>query len=388
MDLDDFKKINDSLGHAIGDQLLRSVAARLVKCVRSTDMVSRQGGDEFMIQLAEIERSHDAGLVAQNLLSAFVAPYLIGGQELYVTPSIGISVYPDDGDNVDTLLQNADTAMFHAKASGRGNYQFFRAEMNVRVVRRQTIENSLRRALKECEFLLHYQPKIDLASGEMSGAEALIRWRDPDLGLVYPEQFVSIAEECGLIVRIGRWALREACRQVRAWQDACLCTVPVAANISAMEFRQKGFVDGVALILKETGLAPSYLELELTESILMRDAVSSASVLAALKAMGVRLAIDDFGTGYSSLSYLKSFPIDTLKIDKSFVRDIVTETDDATIVTALIGMGKNLKQRVIAEGVETCEQLTFLKDHHCDEAQGFHFSRSLPAEEFGMLLEG
>ena len=387
VDLDYFKHINDSLGHAIGDQLLRSVADRLVASVRASDTVCRQGGDEFVILLAEIEQPQDAAHIAEKLRAAFAEPHLVDGQELHVTLSIGISVYPDDGGTVDTVMQNADTAMFHAKAGGRNNYQFFRAEMNVRAVRRLAVESSLRRALKEGEFLLHYQPQIDLASGAMIGAEALIRWRDPDLGLVYPGQFVPIAEECGLIVPIGSWVLREACRQVRAWLDAGLRAVPVSVNISAVEFRHKGFVDGVALILQETGLAPGYLELELTESILMHDAESSTSVLAALKAMGVRLAIDDFGTGYSSLSYLKRFPIDTLKIDQSFVRDIVTDTDDATIVAAVIGMGKNLKQRVIAEGVETPEQLAFLRTQQCDEGQGFHFSHSLPADAFGLLLE-
>jgi diguanylate cyclase (GGDEF)-like protein/PAS domain S-box-containing protein len=387
VDLDYFKRINDSLGHASGDQLLRSVADRLVASVRASDTVCRQGGDEFVILLAEIEQPQDAAHIAEKLRAAFSAPHLVDGQELHVTLSIGISVYPDDGGTVDTVMQNADTAMFHAKASGRNNYQFFRAEMNVRAVRRLAVESSLRRALKEGEFLLHYQPQIDLASSAMIGAEALIRWRDPNLGVVYPGQFVPIAEECGLIVPIGSWVLREACRQVRVWLDAGLRAVPVSVNISAVEFRHKGFVDGVALILQETGLAPGYLELELTESILMHDAESSTSVLAALKAMGVRLAIDDFGTGYSSLSYLKRFPIDTLKIDQSFVRDIVTDTDDATIVAAVIGMGKNLKQRVVAEGVETPEQLAFLRTQQCDEGQGFHFSHSLPAEAFGLLLE-
>jgi diguanylate cyclase (GGDEF)-like protein/PAS domain S-box-containing protein len=387
VDLDYFKRINDSLGHASGDQLLRSVADRLVASVRASDTVCRQGGDEFVILLAEIEQPQDAAHIAEKLRAAFSAPHLVDGQELHVTLSIGISVYPDDGGTVDTVMQNADTAMFHAKASGRNNYQFFRAEMNVRAVPRLAVESSLRRALKEGEFLLHYQPQIDLASSAMIGAEALIRWRDPNLGVVYPGQFVPIAEECGLIVPIGSWVLREACRQVRVWLDAGLRAVPVSVNISAVEFRHKGFVDGVALILQETGLAPGYLELELTESILMHDAESSTSVLAALKAMGVRLAIDDFGTGYSSLSYLKRFPIDTLKIDQSFVRDIVTDTDDATIVAAVIGMGKNLKQRVVAEGVETPEQLAFLRTQQCDEGQGFHFSHSLPAEAFGLLLE-
>jgi EAL domain-containing protein (putative c-di-GMP-specific phosphodiesterase class I) len=259
--------------------------------------------------------------------------------------------------------------------------------MNARAVRRLFVETSLRRALKQGEFLLHYQPKIDLASGAMTGAEALIRWQDPDLGLVYPAQFVPIAEENGLIVPVGRWVLREACRQVQAWLDAGLPAVPVSVNISAVEFRHEGFVEGVALILKETGLAPHYLELELTESILMHDVESSTSMLEAFKAMGVQLAIDDFGTGYSSLSYLKRFPISTLKIDQSFVRDIATDADDASIVSAVIGMGKNLKQRVIAEGVETQAQLALLQARHCDEGQGYHFSHPVSAEDFARLLD-
>ena len=386
LDLDHFKHINDSLGHAIGDQLLQSVANRLVACVRTTDTVCRQGGDEFVILLAEIEQPQDAAHVAEILRAALDTPHLIGGHELHISLSIGISIFPDDGADVDTLMQNADTAMYHAKANGRNNYQFFRADMNTRAVRRLFVEKSLRRALKQGEFLLHYQPKIDLASGAMTGAEALIRWRDPDLGLVMPAQFVPIAEENGLIVPVGRWVLREACRQIQAWLDSGLPAVPVSVNISAAEFRHAGFLEGVAMILKETGLAPHYLELELTESILMHDVESSASVLEALKAMGVQLAIDDFGTGYSSLSYLKRFPIDTLKIDQSFVRDIVTNADDATIVAAVIGMGRNLKQRVIAEGVETPAQLAFLQARSCDEGQGFHFSHPVSAEDFAQLL--
>ncbi len=389
LDLDYFKHINDSLGHAIGDELLQLVADRLADCVRATDTVCRQGGDEFVILLGEIEQPQDAANVSEKLLAAFAVPYLIRGHELHVTLSIGISVYPDDGADVDSLMQNADTAMYDAKASGRDNYQFFRADMNTRAVRRLFVENSLRRALKQKEFLLYYQPKIDLGSGMMTGAEALIRWLDPELGLILPEQFVPIAEECGLIVPVGRWVLREACRQVKAWLDAGLSAVPVSVNISAVEFRQKGFLEGVALILKETGLAPRYLELELTESVLMHDAEASASVLKALKVVGVQLAIDDFGTGYSSLSYLKRFPIDTLKIDQSFVRDLATDSDDATIVSAVIGMGRNLKQRVIAEGVETQEQLAFLKTQQCAEGQGFHFSHPLSAVDFeGLLANG
>ncbi len=386
LDLDNFKHINDSLGHAIGDQLLQSVANRLVACVRATDMVCRQGGDEFVILLDEIGQPQDAAHVAETLRAALDVPHLIDGHELHISLSIGISIFPDDGTDVDVLMQNADTAMYHAKASGRNNYQFFKADMNIRAVRRRLVEGSLRRALRQGEFLLHYQPKIDLVSGTMTGAEALIRWQDPEHGLVYPAQFVPIAEENGLIVPVGRWVLREACRQVQAWLDAGLRAVPVAVNISAVEFRHEDFLDGVALILKETGLDPSYLELELTESILMHDAESSATVLEALKVMGVQLAIDDFGTGYSSLSYLKRFPIDTLKIDQSFVRDIATDADDATIVDAVIGMGRNLKQRVIAEGVETHEQLAFLQDRQCDVGQGFHFSHPVAAADFARLL--
>jgi diguanylate cyclase (GGDEF)-like protein/PAS domain S-box-containing protein len=387
LDLDNFKHINDSLGHAIGDQLLQSVANRLVACVRTTDTVCRQGGDEFVILLAEIGQPQDAAQVAETLRAALDMPHLIDGHELHVTLSIGISIFPDDGTSVDALMQNADTAMYHAKAGGRNNYQFFRADMNARAVRRLFVETSLRRALRQGEFLLHYQPKIDLASGAMTGAEALIRWQDPDLGLVYPAQFVPIAEENGLIVPVGRWVLREACRQVQAWLDAGLRAVPVSVNISAVEFRHEDFLEGVALILKETGLAPHYLELELTESILMHDVESSTSILEALKAMGMQLAIDDFGTGYSSLSYLKRFPISTLKIDQSFVRDIATDADDASIVSAVIGMGKNLKQRVIAEGVETQAQLALLQARHCDEGQGFHFSHPVSAEDFARLLD-
>ncbi len=386
MDLDNFKHINDSLGHAIGDLLLQSVAERLSAGVRTTDTVCRQGGDEFVILLVEIDQPQDAANVAEKLLAAAALPQLVGGNELHVTLSIGISVYPDDGQDVDSIMQNADTAMYHAKAAGRNNYQFFSADMNTCAVRRLVIEGSLRRALKQGEFILHYQPQIDIASGAMTGSEALIRWQDPHLGLVYPEKFVPIAEQTGLIVPIGRWVLREACCQVQAWLDVGLPAVPVAVNISAVEFRQKDFVDAVAQILKETGLAPGYLELELTESVLMHDAKSAASVLESLKAMGVRIAIDDFGTGYSSLSYLKRFPIDTMKNDQSFVRDIATDADDATIVSAMIGMGKNLNQRVIAEGVETQEQLAYLRTRQCAEVQGFLLSRPLAAEKFARML--
>jgi len=386
LDLDYFKNINDSLGHIIGDQLLQSVAGRLASCIRNTDTVCRQGGDEFVILLAEIEQPQDAAQVAEKLLASLLAPHLIDGHELHVTLSIGISIYPNDGISADSAMQNADTAMYYAKANGRNNYQFFTSDMNTRAVQRLLVENSLRRALSMGEFELHYQPKMDIESGRMIGSEALLRWKDPKLGMIYPGQFIPIAEECGLIVQIGRWVLREACRQVQAWLAAGLPAVPVSVNISAVEFRHGDFLQSVAGILAETGLPPGYLELELTESILMHEAASSESMLAALKGMGLKLAIDDFGTGYSSLSYLNRFPIDTLKIDQSFLRDIETNADNATIVSAVIGMGQKLKQKVIAEGIETPEQLAFLRDEKCDGGQGFLFSYPVSAEKFAAMM--
>ena len=386
LDLDFFKNINDSLGHATGDKLLQSVAERLSSNVRATDTVCRQGGDEFVILLSEIEKTADASIIADKLIQAFAAPHSICGNEIHITLSIGISIYPDDGINLDAIIQHADTAMYYSKAGGRNNYQFFRSEMNTRAVRRLQLENSIRRAIDQSELFLNYQPQVDLATGVITGVEALIRWQDPELGLVGPGQFVPVAEECGLIVPIGRWVLREACRQVKAWLDSGLSAVPVSVNISAVEFRHKDFLGGLAQILRETGLDPHYLELELTESILMHDIEASVSVLSTLEAMGLKLAIDDFGTGYSSLSYLKSFPISTLKIDQSFVRDIATDFNNATIISAVIGMCRTLNYRVIAEGVETSEQFSFLRSKQCPEGQGFLLSRPLTAEEFMRLL--
>lgn len=386
VDLDYFKHINDSLGHAVGDQLLRSVAYRLGECVRATDTVCRQGGDEFVILLSEIEQPKDAALIAEKLLAAFSAPHVIEDHELHVTLSIGVSIYPDDGATVDLVMQCADTAMYHAKASGRNNFQFFRAEMNTLAVQRLAVETSLRRALRQGEFVLYYQPKIDIATGAMTGAEALIRWQDPEHGLTDPEQFMVVAEECGLSIPIGQWVIHTVCRQVQTWLETGLNVVPISINVSAMEFRNKKFLEGVIQIIRETALAPRYLELEITESVLMHDAESAVAVLESLRAMGVRLAIDDFGTGYSSLSFLKQFPIDALKIDKSFVRDITTDPNDATIVGAMIGLGRNLKLRVVAEGVETHRQLAFLRAHLCDEGQGFLFSHPLAVTDFAHLL--
>jgi len=300
--------------------------------------------------------------------------------------SIGISVFPGDGEDAETLLKHADAAMYHAKENGRNNYQFFKQDMNDRAVERQSVEGGLRQALARQEFVLHYQPKVNLETGAITGAEALIRWLHPVRGLISPKQFVSIAEDSGLIVPIGQWMLRESCRQAQAWQHAGLRPTPIAVNISAVEFRREKFLADVRDILRDTGLDPHYLEIELTESVLVQDIESTMTVLHELKALGVQLAIDDFGTGYSSLSYLRQFPIDTLKIDQSFVRDIAAGNGDATIVSAVIGMGNSLKLRVSAEGVETREQLAFLQAEHCEEGQGFYFSPALDAEAFAALL--
>ena len=386
LDLDRFKYINDSLGHAIGDELLQSISKRLLANVRGSDTVSRQGGDEFVILLAEIARPQDAAISAQKLLHSLSAPHLLGGQELHIDGSIGISVYPADGNDAEMLIKSADTAMYHAKECGRNNFQFFTADMNLKSVQRQSLEASLRFALEREEFLLDYQPKVNLETGEITGVEALIRWQQPDRGLVPPAQFVPVAEDCGLIILIGRWVMREACRQARAWQVAGLPPMPIAVNVSAVEFRDKGFVEGVRKILSESGLPAQYLELELTEGVLMKDAESATSVLLELKAMGIHLAVDDFGTGYSSLSYLRKFPIDALKIDQSFIHQNNTTPDDSTIVSAVIAMGRSLKLRVVAEGVETLEQLMFLRALQCDEAQGFYFGRPVPAAQFAESL--
>ena len=387
MDLDQFKHINDSLGHALGDQLLQSVAQRLVACVRQSDTVSRQGGDEFVLLFPHIEHAEDAALSAQKLLAALALPHHIDQHELHISASIGISIYPDDGQDTETLIKSADTAMYHAKENGRNNYKFFEQSMNARAVQRQSVEASLRRALERQEFVLHYQPKINLHSGAMVGVEALIRWQHPQRGLLLPAQFVPIAEDCGLILPIGRWVLREACLQARTWLQAGLPPITIAVNTSALEFRAKDFLENIRATLAETGLEPRYLELELTESVLMRDAESSDSVLHALADLGVKLAVDDFGTGYSSLSYLRQFPIDTLKIDQSFVNQMTSNPDDATIVSAVIGMGKSLRQRVIAEGVETPEQYAFLLAQQCDEGQGYYFGRPVVAEALATLLQ-
>lgn len=386
LDFDRLKHINDSFGHATGDRVLQSAALRLLECVRNSDTVSRQGGDEFVVVLAEVAEVNDAATTADKILLALRMPHRIDEHHLHLTASIGIAIYPDDGTDAETLLKNADFAMYHAKDSGRDNYQFFTAEMNTRAVERQFLEDGLRRAMERQEFVLYYQPQVNLETGAITGVEALIRWRHPQRGLVLPAQFIPIAEECGFIVPIGRWVLRETCRQVRAWRDEGLRSLRVAINISAVELRAKDFVAGVRAILTETGLEPSNLELELTETFLLQDVKATSVVLQSLKAMGVRLALDDFGTGYSSLTYLKRFPIDTLKIDQSFLCDLTLNADDASIVSAVISMGKSLHMRVIAEGIEAREQLAFLKGQGCSEGQGSYFSRPMEATEFIRLF--
>jgi diguanylate cyclase (GGDEF)-like protein/PAS domain S-box-containing protein len=387
LDLDKFKHINDSLGHAVGDLLLQAVSKRLVDCVRKSDTVSRHGGDEFVILLADEHQPQNAALTAEKILLALSVPFTIDAHELHTATSIGISVYPDDGAEPATLIKNADTAMYHAKERGRANYQFFRHDMNTRAVERQLVESNLRRALERSEFRLHYQPKVDLETGRITGVEALLRWEHPEWGLVPPERFISIAEECGLIVPIGRWVLAEASAQAVRWRQAGLPAVSIAVNVSALEFRHREFFDHALGVFTATGVDPRCLQLELTESVLMRDVAATAELLAKFKAMGVQIAVDDFGTGYSSLSYLNQFPIDVLKIDQSFVRAIDAGAgSNGAIVSAVIGMGKNLHHRVVAEGVEDQEQLAFLKAHNCNEAQGYWFSCPVSAAAMGAML--
>jgi diguanylate cyclase (GGDEF)-like protein len=386
LDLDRFKHINDSLGHAVGDLLLQSVARSLLGCVRHSDTISRQGGDEFVVLLPSIEHAADAALSAQKILLALALPHQVDGHVLHVSVSVGVSIYPYDGEDAETLIKSADTAMYCAKESGRNNYKFFEAEMNARAVLRHSVEVSLRLALERDEFVLHYQPKVNLHTDTIVGVEALIRWQHPERGLLLPAHFVSIAEDCGLILPIGRWVLREACRQAQAWREAGLPALTIAVNTSALEFRAKDFIENIRVTLEQTFMDASQLEIELTESVLMRDAISTDCVLHALVDMGIKLAVDDFGTGYSSLSYLRRFPVETLKIDQSFVEHLSSSSDDASMISAVINMGKSLKKRIIAEGVETADQCAFLIAQQCDEGQGYFFGRPMSAAELGCLL--
>jgi diguanylate cyclase (GGDEF)-like protein/PAS domain S-box-containing protein len=386
MDLDNFKHINDSLGHAVGDKLLESVANRLLSQVRHSDTVSRLGGDEFVVLVLEDALAEHATITAEKILHALAAPHHVAGHELHITTSIGISVFPADGDDADTLVKNADAAMYHAKKKGKSNYQFFNSAMNALAVERQATEVELRRAIAGDELLVYYQPKVDLVSGMVTGAEALVRWIHPKKGMMFPDSFIPIAEDSGLIVAIGKKVLRQACRQAKAWRDQGMQSFTIAVNVSAIEFRDRQFVENLRNVLDETGLDARSLQLELTESVLMRSVVSSSAVLHELKQLGVQLAIDDFGTGYSSLSYLSQFPIDVLKIDKSFVQSISSNDGNGVIVNAVIGMGTSLGQRVVAEGVETLAQLSFLHAHHCNEGQGYLFSAPVPADDFTRLI--
>ncbi len=387
LDLDRFKSINDTLGHAVGDELLKQVAQRLTSVVRAVDTVSRLGGDEFVIVLHELTSPDDAVQVAEKILNALSSTVQIEGHELRATPSIGISVFPDDGNEVFVLMKNADTAMYHAKAMGRNTFQFFAQQMNEQASRFFKLENRLRQAIEQGQLLLHYQPLVDWPRGEVCGMEALVRWNDPEHGMISPAEFIPVAEETGLIIPLGEWVLTEALRQNRAWQQEGRPLLPVSVNLSPRQFRQKGLVDTVRRILVETGQPATLLELEITESTLMQDIDDTSARLREFAAMGVRLAIDDFGTGYSSLSYLKRFPVDKLKIDQSFVRDLTTDPDDAAIVTAIIGLAKSLGLDTLAEGVETTEQLNILLSLGCDKFQGYLFSRPLPPAQAASIFQ-
>lgn len=382
IDLDRFKLINDTLGHDVGDGLLSQMAQRCLACVRDTDTVARQGGDEFVVVLPELEQAQDAAMVARKLVTELGKPYLLGDHELTVTASIGIAIYPEDGRNASVLLRNADAAMYGAKSDGRNAYQFYSSELNTASLGELLLENQLRGALDRDELLLYFQPKVSAASGHIEGAEALLRWHHPELGLLAPGRFVPAAEEAGLIVSIGEWVLRTACRQLRVWLDAGIEPVRIAVNLSAQQFAHQDLVGLVKSVLAETGLPAGLLELELTETMLMRDVDRATDILSRLRALGVKLSIDDFGTGYSSLAYLKRFEVDVLKIDRSFVHDIRTDGADGKIAAAVIALAHSLGQQVVAEGVETEYQRDYLTRHHCDVLQGYLFGRPMPGEEF------
>jgi diguanylate cyclase (GGDEF)-like protein/PAS domain S-box-containing protein len=381
LDLDRFKNVNDTLGHGAGDLLLRQVSERLAACVRSGDTVGRLSGDEFSIVLSNLAGPDDASLVAQKIMATFTKPFNLYGKEVFVSASIGITLFPADSLDQDILIQNADTAMYRAKELGRNSFRFYTPEMNARALEKLSLESSLRRALERQEFLLYYQPKASLSTGEVIGVEALLRWHHPELGLVSPVEFMPMLEETGLIVATGEWVIRTACAQIKAWQQAGIAAVPVAVNLSARQFQVKDLGVAIANILAEEGIRHDLLELEITESSLASNSEEAAETLAYLNSLGVRVAIDDFGTGYSSLSRLKGFPLDALKIDGSFVRDITTDANDAAITRAIITMAHSLELAVVAEGVETEEQLIFLDANGCDQIQGYYFSTPLPAEE-------
>jgi diguanylate cyclase (GGDEF)-like protein/PAS domain S-box-containing protein len=386
IDLDRFKVINDTLGHAAGDKLVIAVAQRLSRTVRTGDTVSRLGGDEFALILQNIAKGPDAAIVAQKVLDVLAEPFDIDGHEIFVTASIGLTIYPTDNEVAEALLKNADSAMYRAKQLGRNNFQFYTTEMNARSGESLHLENSLRRALERQEFQLHYQPKADLRSGRIVGVEALMRWPHPELGSVSPVKFIPLLEETGLIVPAGEWVIRQACEQLRAWRDQGVPAVPISVNLSGRQFQQKDLVHSITRIITAADVDPGMLELELTESTLMANPDEANRVLQALRTFGLHISVDDFGTGYSSLAYLKRFPIDSLKIDRSFVQDIIHDNDDAAIVRAVITLAHSLKLTVIAEGVETEEQLTFLINNGCDQMQGYFLSVPLPADACTQLI--
>jgi diguanylate cyclase (GGDEF)-like protein len=391
LDLDRFKNVNETLGHPAGDQLLQSVAERLAVCTRESDSIARLGGDEFALILADLADAQNAAHAAEKILAVLAPPFEVEGHEIFVSASIGISVYPADGVDTTVLVKNAETAMYHAKGQGKSNFQYYARQMNASALQRLTLENSLRRALEREEFQLRYQPQLELGGGKIIGVEALLRWNHPEQGLLSPERFISLLEETSLIIPVGEWVLHTAFLQNKTWHEAGLPAIRMAVNLSALQFRQADLVGAISQILQETGLDPASheLELELTESLIMNDVEETVVTLNKLHAMGIKISIDDFGTGYSSLSYLKRFPISSLKIDRTFVRDLSTNPDDAAIVGAIIALGHSLKLKVIAEGVETAKQLEFLRAMQCDEMQGFYFSRPVPAAEITeMLLQG
>ncbi|NKE71160.1 putative bifunctional diguanylate cyclase/phosphodiesterase [Candidatus Manganitrophus noduliformans] len=386
LDLDRFKVVNETLGQAMGDFLLKAVSERLSATVREGDTVARLGDDMFGLILDDLAQPADSFRVSQKILDSLGKPFQLKGQEIFVSASIGIAIFPNDGDEIDLLMKHADTAMYRAKEQGGNNYQLYAPAMNQHATKRLALENNLRRALERGEFLLYYQPKVDLTTGQIVGMEALIRWKSPEAGMVSPADFIPLAEETGLIVPMGEWILRTACAQNKAWQKQGLPPVRMGVNLSARQLQRQNLIGTIAHVLNETGLDPNYLELELTESLIMKSNESTMTELRELHLGGIEISIDDFGTGYSSLSYLKRLPIDTLKIDKSFVQEVTTDLDDAAIVAAIITMAHTLKLKVVAEAVETVEQLEFLRGLKCDQMQGYLFSKPLPAEEITRLL--
>jgi diguanylate cyclase (GGDEF)-like protein len=386
VDIDRFKNVNDTLGHSAGDTLLVKIAERLKSSVRLGDSIGRLSGDEFAVAVAHLAREDHAAVVAQKIVTALAAPFVIEGHSVYVSASVGISVYPSDGTEPDVLVKNADTAMYRAKQSGRNAYQFYLPQMQARATQRLRLESQLRGALDRDEYRIHYQPKINLATGLISGLEALLRWQSPDRGLVQPGEFISVLEDAGLIIPVGEWVIASVCSQIRRWQSAGAVVPPVAVNLSARQFRQQDLDAVIGRILMDSQIDPRLLEFELTESILMTDAESAVDTLRQIKARGIRLALDDFGTGYSSLSYLKRFPLDALKIDRAFIRDVTENPDDVSIVVAIISLARSLRLKVIAEGVETQEQLAFLRRHGCDEAQGYYIARPMDTDSVSRLL--